>query len=304
MHAPHLEAIAADTVSGEIARASHHSLPPGAPCSNCATPLQGAWCHACGQKGEKYQRSIWHLTGEALEGLTHFDGRIWNTLPRLALKPGRLTRDYLDGHRVSQIPPFRLFLIVLLAVFFSGSLNVQMNHVNLRLGTPNDTVLVQNKEDAANFKEVGDALRTKPAGRWLMDHSEAALKNPEAFFTAMEHWSHQFAVLMLPIAALMLSVLFAFRRGVYVFDHLIFAMHSLAFQGLLLTAVFLLGLALDGGAWLLLIAPIHLFLHMRGTYGTSRFGTLLRMFLLFVGSTAAFIVLMLGLVFVGLATAH
>jgi hypothetical protein len=304
MDAPDLEAVAADTVAGEIARTSHHSLPLGAPCPNCQTPLQGAWCHACGQKGEKHQRSIWHLTAEAVEGLTHFDSRFWNTVPRLMWKPGRLTREYLDGHRVSQIPPFRLFLVVLLAVFFTGSLNFQMNHVQFKLANPDQTVLVQDKQDAQNFKEVGDALRTEPAGRWLTDHAEHALKDPDAFFTAMEHWAHQFAILMLPIAALMLSLLFAFRRGVYVFDHLIFSMHSLAFQGLLLSAVFLLGLGVSWAAWLLLIAPIHLFVHMRGTYGAGRFGTLIRMFLLFVGSAAAFVFLMLGLAFVGLATAH
>ena len=69
-------------------------------------------------------------------------------------------------------------------------------------------------------------MRTKPEGRWLADHGAAAVKDPEALVRAMEHWSHQFAILMLPIAAMMLSLLFVFKRGVYVFDHLIFSMHS------------------------------------------------------------------------------
>ena len=111
-------------------------------------------------------------------------------------------------------------------------------------------------------------------------------------------------VVMLPIAALMLSVLFLFKKGVFVFDHLIFSMHSLSFQGLLLTAVFLLGLGVDWGPALLWLSPVHLFMHMRGAYRISVIGTLIRMFLLFMGSSIAFALLIAGLVLVGLATAH
>lgn len=277
-----------------------HSLPLGTACPNCGTALAGPWCYACGQKGEDYHRSIWRLAAEAFEGFTELDGRLWRTLPRLILNPGQLTRDYLDGHRATQVPPFRMFLIVLLMVFFAGQLNFQGNHVNFRLATASE--LAKTPAQQAELKKVGEQLSTTPNGRWLVSHAEAALKNPQAFMAAMERWSHEFAILLLPIAALALSVLFLFKRGVYVFDHLIFSMHSLSFQGLLLTAVFLGGLAVDWASWFLWIAPVHLFIHMRGTYRISSLGALIRMFLLFVASATAFVFLMLGLVFVGLAT--
>jgi len=284
-------------------RAPRHGLEIGTPCPNCGTALAGAYCYACGQKGEAYHRSIWHLFAEAFESLTHFDGRFWKTLPNLIAKPGKLTRDYLDGHRAAQIPPFRLFLIVLIAVFFAGSLNFQTHPVKFGVA-PSDTFIAKDPKDRAAFKEAFDAMRTKPEGRWLADHSEAAVKDPEALVQAMAHWSHQFAILMLPIAALILSVLFVFKRGVYVFDHLIFSMHSLSFQGLLLTAIFLGDLAVPWALWFLLLAPVHLFVHMRGAYRISSIGALIRMFLLFTLSGTAFVFLMLGLVFVGLATLH
>ena len=300
-----LEAAVDDAVAGQIATASRHSLAVGTPCPNCATPIQGPWCHACGQKAEKYDRSIWHLIAEAFEGLTHLDGRFWTTLPRLALKPGQLTRDYLDGHRAVQIPPFRMFLVVLLAVFFTGQLAVETNHVEFRV-EPADTFIARDPADRAAFKEAFDAVKAKAASQahWIITGGEKAVKDPNAFFAAMEHWSHQFAILMLPIAAVVLSVLFAFKKGVYVFDHLIFTMHSLAFQGMLLSTVFLLGLATPWASGLLLLSLVHLFVHMRRAYGISTLGTLIRMFLLFTGSLAGFIVLMFGLVLVGLATVH
>lgn len=298
-----LEAVADDTAVGELSRAAAHSLPLGTPCPNCATPLQGAWCHHCGQRAEKYDRSIWHLFIESIEGLTHADARIWRTLGRLIVRPGRLTRDYLEGHRAPQIPPFRMFLVVLLAVFFTGSWNFQSNNVHFKVA-PADTFIAKDPADRAAFKEAADALEAKTSAKWLVKNSRKALAEPEKLLTAMEHWSHQFAILMLPIAAMLLTVLFVFKKGVYVFDHLVFSMHSLAFQGLLVSLVFLSGIWLVGTAWLLLLAPVHLFVHMRGTYRASVFGTLLRMFLLAIGTWTGFVVLMLGLIFVGVATLH
>ena len=300
-----LEAVTADTIAGEINRASKHSLPIGTPCPNCRTAIAGPWCYACGQRAEKYDRSVRHLIAEAFEGLTHLDGRVWTTLPKLILKPGQLTRDFLDGHRAVQIPPFRLFLVVLLLVFFAGSWNFETNHVNLQ-GAPVSAgnFIAKVPKDRAAFKEAFDAMRAKPAGRWFADRAEIVQKDPEALMRSMEGWAHQFAILMLPIAALMLSVLFVFKKGVYVFDHLIFSMHSLAFQGLLLSAVFLGGLAVSWANWFLMLAPVHLFVHMRRTYRISTIGALIRMFLLAIGSLWAFALLMAALVFAGLASLH
>ena len=307
---PDIEAAAAaDTVAGEIANARAHALPIGTPCPNCATRLAGPWCYNCGQKGEKYDRSIWRLMGEALEGLTHFDGRFWTTGPRLIFRPGKLTHDYLNGHRAAQLPPFRIFLIVLLVVFFAGGVNVQSTDNQFKIATLNDPE-VQSKLSAKQRTDIAAmtaTLKSRTGSRqsvWWRDRVLFAMEHEDAFYVALETWGHRFAILMLPVAAVLLTLLFAFKRGVYVFDHLIFSMHSLSFQGLLLSAVFLAGLGFSGAGWLLLLSPIHLFVHMRGAYRIGVLGTLIRMILLFVGSCVAVGFLLAGLVMVGLATAH
>ena len=160
-----LEAVTADTIAHETARAAKHSLPIGTPCPNCHTAIAGPWCYACGQRGEKYHRSIWRLAVEAIEGITDLDGRIWKTFPRLMLRPGKLTRDYLDGHRAAQVPPFRIFLIVVLLVFFTGGLDLQANRANLNL----NLVTLDKAEappgmsaaDRADFQKVIQTLRTE-----------------------------------------------------------------------------------------------------------------------------------------------
>jgi hypothetical protein len=310
-----LEAVTADTIAHETARASKHSLPIGTPCPNCRTALAGPWCYACGQRGEKYHRSILRLAWEALEGLTDLDGRIWQTFPRLVLRPGRLTRDYLDGHRAMQVPPFRIFLLVLLLVFFTGGLNIDRNHQNIKFVTL-DNPQIQKElapKDRADLQTAIQALRAKlgtpkstdsPSEAWMRRQLVKAMGDQAAYKAALVEWAQRFAILMLPIAAVMLGVLFLFKRNVYIFDHLIFSMHSLSFQGLLLSGTFVLGLWVSWAEALLWIAPVHLFVHMRGTYRISWYGTLIRMFLLFIGSSIAFAFLMVALLLVGLATVH
>ena len=90
------------------------------PCANCGAVLQGDWCHECGQLAEDFHRSVTRLIMEAVEGLTHLDGRFWRTAPTLLVRPAKLTTDYIEGHRASQIPPLRLFLVVLLLVFLTA----------------------------------------------------------------------------------------------------------------------------------------------------------------------------------------
>lgn len=304
--------------------AGKHASPPGTPCANCATPLQGPWCHVCGQSGEDFHRSITRLMGEVVEGLLHTDGRLWRTLPDLMLRPGRLTRAYLDGHRAPQIPPLRLFLVVLLAIFLVGGLTSagkigkvttvtfggvhgktvaasattrkDMSHL-----TPQERAAVAGKVSRMRVTLGGDGP-DQAATAWLQTRLKTALDDPERFKLVLEQWSERFAFLMLPVAALLMSLLFAFQRRFFLFDHTIFSLHSLSAMGLFGIVYLILGaIAGEGTASVaLLIMPVHLFVHMRGVYRASVLGTLIRMALLFVGSSVAVAALAVGLIAVGL----
>ena len=90
---------------------------PVANCANCGTALSGSFCHACGQRAHVH-RSLLHLGEEFLHGLLHFDAKAWRTLPMLVAKPGKLTRDYIDGHRTRFVSPLALFLFMIFFMFF------------------------------------------------------------------------------------------------------------------------------------------------------------------------------------------
>ena len=112
------EVIGAGAIGALLGRKARHAPAPGAACANCETPLAGPYCHACGQDADDHHRSIAHLAWEGVEGLTHLDGRLAQTLPLLLFQPGRLARDHLEGRRARHVPPFRLFLISLLIFMF------------------------------------------------------------------------------------------------------------------------------------------------------------------------------------------
>ena len=85
-------------------------------CLNCGTALIGAHCHACGQRAHVH-RSIRAFAHDLLHGVLHFEGKTWRTLPLLVWKPGKLTREYIDGKRASYVSPIALFLFVVFLSF-------------------------------------------------------------------------------------------------------------------------------------------------------------------------------------------
>ncbi len=86
-------------------------------CLNCGAVLAGEFCHDCGQSAHSIRRPFWSLLGESLETFFSIDGRIARTVPDLLLKPGRVTRAYLDGKRARFIPAFRLYVLASLIFF-------------------------------------------------------------------------------------------------------------------------------------------------------------------------------------------
>jgi hypothetical protein len=91
----------------------------GALCANCQAPLQGEYCHHCGQAVHSVLRPVHGLFEEFFETFLHVDGRILHTIPALYLKPGYLTLEYFSGRRVRYIAPFRLMFVLCLLSFFA-----------------------------------------------------------------------------------------------------------------------------------------------------------------------------------------
>lgn len=90
---------------------------PVASCLNCGTLLTGQYCANCGQRARSRLISIWELVRDAVGDLFELDSRLWRTLIPLAVRPGKLTREYLMGRRARYMPPFRMYLVLSLLFF-------------------------------------------------------------------------------------------------------------------------------------------------------------------------------------------
>lgn len=116
-------------------------------CENCATPLQGEFCHHCGQSSHNPLRHAGHAIEEVFESFWHLDGRIFRTL-RTLCSPGRLANQYLAGHRAPYVAPLRLFVIVSVLTFFIAQFAVH-------IGDPSSEAVVKgNFEEATTVAEV------------------------------------------------------------------------------------------------------------------------------------------------------
>ena len=113
-------AVDAALVAREVERARAGAPAVGhdahAPCANCGTVRQGPYCHGCGQAGHVH-RTAGALVHDIAHGVFHFEGKIWRTLPMLALRPGELTRRYVNGERVRFVSPMALFLFAVFLMF-------------------------------------------------------------------------------------------------------------------------------------------------------------------------------------------
>jgi len=97
-------------------------LAGSANCLNCGTELQGPFCYYCGQPDKNLLRFFPVLLRELMEDFLDFDSRFMRTMKPLLFKPGKLTRDYLDGRRFRYTPPLRLYIFSSIACFFLAAL--------------------------------------------------------------------------------------------------------------------------------------------------------------------------------------
>ncbi len=87
-------------------------------CLNCGTTVVGRYCHNCGQENTEPKESVWHLVSHFFSDITHFDGKFFTSLKDLALKPGFLSKEYMNGRRATYLNPIRMYLFTSFIFFF------------------------------------------------------------------------------------------------------------------------------------------------------------------------------------------
>lgn len=225
-------------------------------CVNCGAPLTGAYCADCGQKRfVESDRRLSHLLGEIVAGATELDGRIWRSIRALLFRPGLLSREYFEGRRARWISPISLFfaasVVYFVAPLHGGDVTLQFDQqvagrVRQLARAPDQPPLTPRQ--LASEGQFHSRF-TSPWVDAYVARRDAELRAATngvagygyrdvraAYDAKADDVSKTLVFLHLPLAALVLSLLFARSRRYYA-EHVVFAMHYLAFYIVLLQAV-------------------------------------------------------------------
>jgi hypothetical protein len=251
-------------------------------CPNCGSSLVGRYCAECGQatpSDDDY--SLRAHVADFFEHLTSLDGKVARTVWTLVRSPGLLTADHLAGRRVRYVRPLQLFLLVNVLLFFAAPRVPLFSYslANYLKFAPPSPALVRSL--VASATSGGDPAAAAVYARAFDDRVEAERKS--------------LILLFVPALAIVLRVIF-WRRGRDTPDealariprrygeHLVFALHVLAFVWLLLVGWGAIAAALAGRSfqgvtgWILwvllasylLVVPAYFFAASRRVYLLSR----------------------------------
>jgi hypothetical protein len=254
-------------------------------CLNCAQPLTGRFCSACGQRAVPPHPTVPQLAGDAWEELIGWDGRLARTIATLFRRPGELTRAVLEGQRARYVSPVRVYLACSL-VYFVVAAAAPVPDVEFELGIGVGAESSETTpEEAALTRAMMNGLATLTPEERAMAET-AILEQPAFFHPLLRALAEDFQgvrqrtiqvmprALFVLIPALTVIIAGFHRRRPYP-DHWYFALHLQTFVFVVLTGVALASMtqSLDvlmlaqGGAGLVIVA--YTVMAQRRVYGGS-----------------------------------
>ena len=156
---------------------SAKKLAGSANCLNCGTELRGPFCYFCGQPDRNFMRFFPVLLRDLMEDLFDLDSRFVRTMKPLLFKPGRLTRDYMEGRRFRYAPPMRLYIFSSIVFFLLAAL-MSSDLITIQAAPGNDLSISIADAPASKQQEVQDVLDQLPADvRKKIDEEKLVISN-------------------------------------------------------------------------------------------------------------------------------
>lgn len=88
-------------------------------CKHCGNIFEGKFCNLCGEKVlEKQDQTLKNYLLNLLNAYTFVDGKFFNSLRTLLLKPGKITSDVSEGITVPYMQPISFFFLANFIYFF------------------------------------------------------------------------------------------------------------------------------------------------------------------------------------------
>ena len=140
--------------------------------------------------------SLKEITQQTLGELSNLEGRMWRTLLALAIRPGKLTIEFLQGHRVQYTPPFRLYVVTSIWFFvgmsilgsvdspFENQPNAQDSQSKDQTGTPSQNA--SSESNASTETVLEEPQEQVPSPREDLTEEAASQKKKNSDFRCEE----------------------------------------------------------------------------------------------------------------------
>nr|WP_292961734.1 DUF3667 domain-containing protein [Muricauda sp. UBA7809] len=130
----------------------------GVKCLNCGHPLDisDKYCPNCSQANSTKKLTLKDFFDEFFSSLINYDSKLFRTLSALLLRPGRITKDYVDGKRITYTNPFRFLLSLAFLYFLMFTYNNRFDNLDNAVknfdGTIYDGSPITFDTDSGDFK--------------------------------------------------------------------------------------------------------------------------------------------------------
>ena len=285
---------------------SHPAARTDFACRNCGSPATLKFCPECGQETTLHPPTLGEFLHEFVGHYVALEGALWRTLRLLLTKPGRLTREYLDGRRRQYVLPLRLYLTCSFLFFLvlklmpvgpppnTGVAGLDGRHIGSVAQLPASANAAAKAASAAASGVVAphrpthESLKPVDCGAWnqrpcnfvesflnntgtrFADNPEETTRHMQAHMLA---WAPYLVFLLLPAFAGIMMLTYRNRHMTYG-EHVVYSLHVHAFWFLVFLGIATLPDSIGG--LLYLVVPVYGTMAMREAYGGRWWTTIVR----------------------------
>ncbi|RDY58079.1 DUF3667 domain-containing protein [Flagellimonas nanhaiensis] len=120
------------TKKGLITKGRYELKFRGTECLNCGhiLTIDDKYCPNCGQANSTKKLILKDFFDEFFSSLINYDSKLLKTLYALLIKPGTITKDYVQGKRISYTNPFRFLLSLAFLYFLMFTYNSNLSNLD------------------------------------------------------------------------------------------------------------------------------------------------------------------------------
>lgn len=160
-------------------------------------------------------------------------------------------------------------------------------------------------QDAARDIAESDDFVGIQGWDWFNNRVRQQLRNPDLAAYKVQEAAAKFSFLLVPISLPFMALLFFWKRGVTLYDHVVFSLYELSYVSLIFIGVGALArvdaLVMAIPFLITLGIPIHTYFHVKGAYALGWFSALWRTFFMLMFATIALVLFLVTIFIVGLA---